>query len=48
MERRTVTNKGSYMCCWISFNGAVGGTLRVSEGNATWWTFPDGPGTRSC
>lgn len=29
MERRTVTNKGSYMCCWISFNGAVGGTLRA-------------------
>lgn len=29
MERRTVTRKGSYMCCWISFNGAVGGALRA-------------------
>lgn len=28
MERRTVASKGSYICCWISFNGAVGGTLR--------------------
>ena len=29
MERRTVAIKGSYMCCWISFNGAMGGALRA-------------------
>ncbi len=29
MERRTVASKGSYICCWISFNGAMGGALRA-------------------
>jgi len=29
VERRTVQNKGNYLCCWISFNGAVGGALRA-------------------
>ena len=29
MERRTVAIKGSYMYCWISFNGAMGGALRA-------------------
>ncbi len=29
MERRTVAIRSSYMCCWMSFNGAMGRALRA-------------------
>jgi hypothetical protein len=29
LGRKIVDRKGTYLCCWISFNGAVGGVLRA-------------------